>query len=209
MARLGSIERTALGVLRRRLGWRRSFAVGLRTQRRMARGEPFDRMPRPEDARERASRAQAGAAVILYEELRAVVHEAEALSITAEVVEACAVDFLQSTLGPLRRADLEGLSEAARRAFVEERGARFPNAVPVWEEVSADRVRFAVARCRLVELVRAVGHPELAPLFCQGDARFFGTTQPEVTLDRPTTLASGADRCAFTLRFAPPPEDRP
>lgn len=208
MARLGSIERTALGVLRRRLGLRRSLTVGLRTQRRVARGEPFDRMPPADDARERASRAQAGAAVVLYEELRAVVHEAEALSITAEVVEESAVVFLQRTLGPLRRADLEPLSDDARRAFVEERGARFPNATPEWEEISADRVRFAVHRCRLVELVRQVGHPELAPLFCQGDARFFGTQQPDVRLERPTTLASGGDRCAFTLRFARPPEDR-
>lgn len=196
-------------MLRRRLGWGRALTVAVRSSRRLSRGEPFGNLPPALDPRERGSRDQAGPAVVLYEELRRVVHEAEALSIAAEVVEEAAVVFLVKTLGSLRRADLERLSPAERRRFVEERGARFPNAEPVWEEVSADRVRFTIHRCRLVELVREVGHPELAPLFCQGDARFFGTVEPDVVLDRPGTLAQGDDCCTFTLRYPRPPEEEP
>lgn len=196
-------------MLARRLGWRGACAVGLRTWRRLARGEPFAGLPAAVDARERGSRDQAGPAIVLIEELGRIVHEAEALSITAEVVEEGAVVFLTRTLGPLDRAGLERLSEPERRREIEARGARFPNAVPVWEEISPDRLRFTVHRCRLVELVRDAGHPELAPLFCQGDARFFGTVEPDVVLERPHTLAHGDGRCTFTLRSSRPPEDPP
>jgi hypothetical protein len=52
-----------------------------------------------------------------------------------------------------------------------------------------------------VELVRHAGHPELAPLFCVGDARYFREVEAEAELLRPTTLAAGDDRCRFTIRF--------
>lgn len=170
-------------------------------QRKVARGEPFGDLPPPNDAREAGSREQAGPALVLYETLREHVFEAEALSITAEVVEEGAVVFLGRTLGSLRQADLSRLNDADRRKFVEDKGSRFPNAVPVWDEVSPDRVRFTVHACRLVELVVQAGRPELAPLFCQGDARFFGTVEPDVELIRPHTIAGGAASCPFTIQF--------
>lgn len=197
----GAIERTAFRVLWSRLGLWRALQVGLAVQRRVGRGEPFAHLPPPEDWKERGSREQAGPAVVLFEELCRVVHEAEALSVTAEVVEEGAVVFLTQTIGSLRRADLEPLDPEARRAFAEDRGSRFPNATLTWDEVAASRVRFTVHACRLVELVNAVGHPELAPLFCQGDARFFGTVEPDVELIRPHTLATGGHDCPFTIQF--------
>lgn len=178
--------------------------VGLRVQRRAGRGEPFGALPSPDDWREQGSREQAGPAILLYDELRHVVHEAEALSITAEVVEEGAVVFLAKTIGSLRRSDLEPLDEGQRRAFVEERGRRFPNATMSWDEVTPSRVRFTVHSCRLVELVVGAGRPELAPLFCQGDARFFGTIEPDVELIRLETLAGGGSACPFTIQFKVP-----
>lgn len=187
-----------------RLGFRDAVRVGLRVQRRAGRGEPFAELPPTDDWREAGSREQAGPAILLYDELRDLVHEAEALSITAEVVEEAAVVFLGRTIGSLRRSDLAPLDEAARRAFVEERGRRFPNATLTWDEVSPSRVRFTVHACRLVELVVQAGRPELAPLFCQGDARFFGTVEPDVELLRPETIAGGGAACPFTIQFKEP-----
>jgi hypothetical protein len=201
VAGFGSIERAALKVLVRRLGVWRAIRVGLKVQRRELTGEPFSDLPPATSDDERGSRAQAGPAILLYRVLRSAVHEAEALSVCAEVVETCAVVFLRKSLGPLRRAELERLDEAGRARFVEERSRRFPNATLTWDEVSAERVRFTVTSCRLVQLVAEAGHPELAPLFCSGDARFFGSVEPDVELIRPHTIAQGAETCPFTLQW--------
>jgi hypothetical protein len=69
-------------------------------------------------------------------------------------------------------------------------------------------VKFTISRCRLVELVLQAGKPELAPLFCQGDARFFGSVEPDVELLRPDTIARGGASCPFTIQFKVPAEGK-
>ncbi len=131
-------------------------------------------------------------------------HGAEALSITAEVIEAASIEFLTDTVGLLRRAELADLDDAGRAAFVADRGSRFANATVRWDHIGADRVEFTVTACHLVELVRRVGHPELAPTFCTGDARFFGSVEPNVVLVRSQTIAGGAATCPFHLSWRDP-----
>ena len=81
------------------------------------------------------------------------------------------------------------------------RGERFFNATIRWEEVTADEVRFTVLRCRFPGLCEAAGVPELAPVFCEGDAVFFGQVEPDVELQRSQTIAGGAESCPFVLRL--------
>ena len=184
-------------------------AVGAATTVRVAghvlaqqvRGEPFGPLPAGSDWRERGSRQQAGEAVRLYRALRSVRPPEEALRIAAAVIEAGGVRFLQDTIGPLRRSMLETLDPEERKAFLADRGGRFPNATPVWERTGPEAVSFTISACRLVSLVQEAGHPELAPLFCASDARFFGTVEPNVVLDRPETIASGSHRCRFHLTW--------
>ena len=109
--------------------------------------------------------------------------------------------FLSQTLGPLRRADLEGLDDAGRRAFASSRGQRFFNATLTWDAIEADHVAFTVTACRFPPLCEAAGVPELAPLFCEVDEAYFGAVEPDVILTRPTTLARGGATCPFTLRW--------
>lgn len=167
------------------------------------RGEPFGHLPPAQDWRERGSRQQAGDAVRLYRALCALFPPERAQAVAHRVVEAGGVRFLQATIGPLRRAALAALDEPQRRAFLEERGQRFPNATPTWERVDADGVSFTISSCRLVSLAAEAGHPELGPMFCASDARFFGEVEPDVVLDRPETLARGDARCAFRLAWRP------
>jgi hypothetical protein len=141
--------------------------------------------------------------VLLLRALRDRVGAEAARAITGEAVAAGAIAFLRAALGPLRRAEIAALDDAGRRAFAADRAARFPNVTLAWDEVSPDRVAFTVTRCRLVELVAHAGHPELAPLFCAGDAAWFGGVEPGVLLDRPETIAAGGAACRFSLRFAP------
>lgn len=195
---------TVLPVMVARLGVLETLRVAVAVARALRRGEPFAHLPPAHDARERDSRAQAAPALVLYRVLRARGHD-DAKAIVGEVVEAAAVVFLRRTLGPIRRADLAAMSEAERERWVRERAARFPNAEPRFESVGPEGVRFRVSACRFVSLSRAAGAPELASVFCRGDAKFFGTVERDVVLERPHTLAEGGPDCPFAIRF----RDRP
>ncbi len=188
-------------ILLRELGLVRALRVGLSLARRQRAGEPFAALPPPENDAERLSRAQIGPAILLYQELLRFLPRDEALRLTERVVVVGAVAFLRRSIGRLRRAELAALDEPGRQRFVEARGARFFNATTRWDEVSAASVRFTVTHCRFPPLCQALGVPELAPVFCKGDERFFGSVEPDVVLERPHTLAEGAASCPFTLRF--------
>lgn len=194
---------SAVKVLAHRLGVLETLRVGVMVARALRRGEPFAHLGPPTDARDRESRAQAAPALALYRALRAR-GRSDAREIVAEVVEAAAVVFLARTIGPIRRATLAAMSEPERERWVRERAARFPNAEPTFDAVGPEGVRFRVSACRFVALCHAAGAPELAPVFCRGDARYFGTVEPDVVLERPHTLAEGGPDCPFTIRFRDP-----
>ncbi|MCA9538522.1 MAG: L-2-amino-thiazoline-4-carboxylic acid hydrolase [Myxococcales bacterium] len=193
--------RAAFRILRRHLGWWKAISVGWAVSRREGRGEPFHDLPAAEDERETQSRAQIGPAILLFSELSERLGDGPALRITAEVVEIGAHVFLNSVIGRLDRATLDALDDEARDRFVREKLSRFPNATVRIEHVGAREVRFTVMSCRFVRLCRDAGVPELAPLFCAGDASFFGGVEPDVVLLRDETLAAGGRCCPFTLRF--------
>jgi hypothetical protein len=193
-----AMERAGFQAVIRRIGLWRALGVGLRVSRAQSRGEPFAEFPPAEDDRERGTRTQAAGAILLYRALRDA-GVAEAIDVVSDAVEAGALVFLGRTLGPIRRAELSSLDDAARDAWVRDRAGRFPNATMVFEQVDAEAVRFRVSACRFVSLCAEVGHPELAPLFCRGDATFFGGVEPNVRLERPHTLAEGGPDCPFGL----------
>jgi hypothetical protein len=196
--------RAALSVLVRRLGLIPGVRIGLAVEARVRRGEPFAHLPPAVERRERLSRAQAGPAFVLYRVLRAQrLDEAGARALVAEALSAGAVAYLRHAIGPLRRSELATLGPLERQRWMDARAARFPNAEPHFEALGPDEVRFRIRSCRFVSLARDVGHPDLAPLFCAGDAHFFGTVEPDVMLDRPQTLADGGPECDFRIRFHP------
>ena len=107
------------------------------------------------------------------------------------------------TIGPLRRRDLERLAPDERERFARERGDKFVNADMVWGDIGATGLSFRVTRCRFPAICATAGVPELSPVFCAGDAKFFGTIEPEVELLRGATIAEGAANCGFEIRFKP------
>ncbi len=198
---MDAIDRAALRVLVRELGLVRALRVGAAVRWRAWRGEPFADLPPALGFQEVGSRAQAGPAVVLYRVLARALGADEALRVTGVVVEESALVFLEASLGILDRADVSHFDDAGRERFARERAARFPNATLTFDEISSERVKFTVTACRLVELVHHAGHPELAPLFCRGDARYFGEVQPGVRLVRPGTIAGGGATCPFSLEW--------
>jgi predicted thioesterase len=161
------------------------------------RADPFAELGAPRDERERRSRAQAAPAVTIYRALLRTAPREVALSAMAHIIEAGALAFLAKTLPDVTASSLSEGAPAARRAHVGAWMGRFFTATSEVTEVSERRVVFEVHACALVRLVSAVGHPELAPLFCKGDETFFRVRG--IRLDRPTTLARGDTRCRFEL----------
>jgi len=201
--------RAAFGVLWRRFGLIRALSLGWAIERKKGEGRPFGHLPPPRDEKDALSRAQIGPAIVLFAVLVERYDDPTALEVSAAVVEAAALAFLGETVGPLQRRTLAAMDAQQRDAFVRDRMARFPNADVRFDHIDVDEVRFTVTACRFVELCRLAGCPELAPLFCAGDARFFGEVEPDVVLIRETTLAVGGETCPFILRYAAPGSDEP
>jgi predicted ArsR family transcriptional regulator len=189
---LSAVDRAGLAALAQQVGWPAALWIGASLRLAQARGAPFADLPAATDDAERGSRAQAGSAILLFRALADRVDDP--LAVTAKVIEASALAFLSATIGSL---DLGGAGD--RRAQVSAAIGRFPNVTARIDEAAADRVAFTVTACRLVALARHAGHPELAPLFCRADARWFGEVQPGVRLERPTTIAGGDAVCGFRI----------
>jgi hypothetical protein len=185
-----TLEPAALVVLVRELGPVRALAVGLEVGVRLAAGEPFSRLDPPADPRESAARQQIAPAIVLYRVLRRV-RARDSLRVTREVVLAAGAAFMARTVGPLASATSLDEVSLARTT------SRFPNAKFSGFEAGADRVAFTAHDCLFPALTREVGAPELAPFFCEVDARAFEDLN--VRLDRPRTIAAGASDCHFQL----------
>lgn len=197
-------ERYAAPVLIRELGVLAALEVGRAIRRRVRAGEPFEHLAVPADAREAASRAQAGPAVVLYQELTARVGQHEAMRITREAVGAAGCAFLAKQLGPLRRAELARLDESGRQALAAKMSDSFFNATMEWDRISPEGVDFRVTACSFPTLCASAGVPELAPVFCEVDERYFETVERDVELVRPRTIARGGEQCDFGLRYRTP-----
>lgn len=193
--------RDALLLLSRRLGGLAALGVLARVAWDRLRGEPFAHLSSPEEEREELSRRQVGPAILLYRALCRRLPREQALALTQEIVVSGTLIFLRRAVGPFSREAIAALGPAEREGWVRAIGARFFNATLRWERVTAREVRFTVTACRFPELCRAAGAPELAPLFCQGDALFFGDPQAGTELLREQTIARGATECPFTIRW--------
>lgn len=200
--RLAVNERIAAPILLREIGVMNALRVGRAIRRQERAGEPFAALDPAVDERERQSRAQIGPAILLYQQLAPLFGTARALQVTELVVVEAALDFLRHTIGPLRREQLAAMGPAQLEAFSQGVGDRFFNATVQWEKMDADGVDFTVTACQFPRLCAAVGVPELAPVFCKGDERFFGEVESDVVLIRPQTIATGGANCPFSLRFA-------
>ncbi|MCC6747059.1 MAG: L-2-amino-thiazoline-4-carboxylic acid hydrolase [Deltaproteobacteria bacterium] len=193
--------RRALVALRRELGTLQAGAVLGEALLALVRGEPFSHLGPATDPRELGTRRQAGGAVLLYRATRRRVGRERALALTREVLLAGGLVFVERLLaGPaLHAADRLPVDERAR--LMGELGERFPNAEGEVTAATDRSVAFTVTRCRFVELLAAVGEPELAPLFCEVDVVYFQPERTVVRLERSQTRATGGAVCDFVFRW--------
>jgi len=185
-----------------RLLWRR-LGTGMTVRALVAlvvarlRGEPWRPFPPAVSEKDRLAREEIRDVVLLYRFLRPRLGEADALAVLGGVVTMGAFRTFDYLLDPLDPEAMKSLPAEERAAFVQANIDRFPNAEARIEHAAPECVAFTVTACRFPVLVQAVGHPELAPLFCAADHAYFA--RRKVRLERPHTIAEGAGSCPFTL----------
>ena len=194
----------AMGVLRARLGWARAIrACGALAWRAILtnplRGAPDAQFGK---ARDRRVRHQVRQAFLLDDVLvRSLGMEAqEALPIIRELVGVVGARYIALN-APFRAEEWRAATPDERRRYTRSALTRFANAEYEFGEVRADGLNFDVTYCRIAELAHALGRGHLAPLFCWADAVYFDGLDGRPTLERPTTLADGHDRCRFVLAY--------
>lgn len=193
----------ALRALSRRLGPLAALRIALAVRHRVAHGEPFRLLPPPDDDEHRNRRARLGPVIVLFDVLRRRYGDPRAIKLCADVVEAGVAVYFDARFGRLDRARLAAMNDAERAALVHHVERSLPHVVVHFARLDHDELRFTVVACKVVRLCHEAGCPELAPLFCAGDARYFARLDPTARLDRPTTLASGGACCPFVVRFGP------
>lgn len=128
-----------------------------------------------------------------------------------------AAEGRDKALDAVRRV-VESAAAAAGRDFAAQAPGgpsfeHFKTVLSAWKQGGAlvvehvrdtDRVlTFSVTRCLYVEAYRAMGVPaEVLPLLsCARDSPFASAYHPALELDRPCTLAGGADACLFRFTW--------
>ncbi|MDP8225632.1 MAG: L-2-amino-thiazoline-4-carboxylic acid hydrolase [Candidatus Lernaella stagnicola] len=188
----------SLRLLARRLGLVQTLAVTAELAAHQAIGRPWRGYPPPTSKKEKASRKQAGPAILLYQILKRRFGDYEALDITGEIVTAGAVEFLSIVVPVVRPEDYENVPQAEQLRRLTEVADRFPNGDIAPPHIEADlSFGYDVVRCHFPELFKMLGVPELAPLFCRGDKIFFDRHQPYLEMRRTTTIAEGGEVCDF------------
>lgn len=104
------------------------------------------------------------------------------------------------------RAEPEKAFANIRQNFKKRGEERFGSHFAYEQEVSDESRSFVnITRCLYNDLLRAIGYPEVIPVFCAMDTIWAADiTHPRygVRFERPTTLAANGDKCRFQFSKA-------
>ncbi|MCB2099663.1 MAG: L-2-amino-thiazoline-4-carboxylic acid hydrolase [Rhodobacterales bacterium] len=150
-------------------------------------------------------RAQGQIVKPIYDELVAEIGEERAVALIARAVarsvEVEAKAAREATLAEGENP-MVAFTESFRRTY-ERRGLEAGLEVEV-TRADDDALDFTVKRCRFVEVYHELGLGHLAAtLSCNRDGDFATAFDPSIELDRPQTIAGGADTCLFRYRLRP------
>jgi len=191
----------SLHLLRRELGIWGLFCLSFHMIGLQLRGEPFGKFPKAQDQGDIFSRRQIGPAIVLYKALRKIHNEERSLEIAEKVIVDSTLIFLRQAIGAINRKRIEVMNEDERQGWLSQIAGQFLNATIRWNRIGLSDLSFTITHCHFPALCRTTGVPELAPIFCKGDAVYFGQEQEGVTLTRPHTIALGSKECLFEMEL--------
>ena len=198
----------AVSILVGHLGWVGAGRAAAGLARRQLFADPFRDLPSPpsDDVGAWLSRRQLLPVLLLDDALQ------QDLGLTRERAHAVLGDLVADVGAVLLKRRFPALAPEAwadaapdtREAVVRRVFARLGNIAAADVRSGDDWVALDVKGCTFVALCQAVGKPELAPLFCAADGRFFDRPDAPVTLERTTTLAQGGPCCDFRFSLRDP-----
>ncbi|PKN57497.1 MAG: hypothetical protein CVU56_10885 [Deltaproteobacteria bacterium HGW-Deltaproteobacteria-14] len=187
-------------VLRERLGRGAAARVVARYAAANLGPDPLRGLRLHADPREPLARYQLRSALRLERALAGLPRPLAA-ELLNEVVAEVGAAFV-AALAALDAAAWAGASDDERRAYARGLLGRFPNSTGEVVAVSPTGLDFDITACRFVALTRELGRPDLTPLFCAADTRYYARAGTP-SLRRDETLAAGDARCAFRIRYGP------
>ena len=189
-------------LLTRRVGLMRLPGLLWAVWRQQRKGAPWNDLGPPASKRERECRDQMGQVILLHDAIAAKLDPQRAREIVGELVSEAAVVQLRSFIPKNTLLGYRDMAPETRERILTRTLDKFPNST-VGKKVIEDEVfEFHVTRCEFVELARSIGQPEMAQLFCVGDALYFERDVPQARFDRPSMLSEGGERCLFRIRWA-------
>ena len=164
-------------------------------------GEPFRALPQATAEGDIFSRKQIGPAIVLYKALRKLYSQERSLQISETIIIDSTLIFLRQAIGDINRKRVESMDESERQSWLSQIAAQFLNATIRWNSIGLSSLSFTITHCYFPKMCKDTGVPELAPIFCKGDAVYFGEEQEGVSLNRPHTIALGAQDCLFEMEL--------
>ncbi len=128
----------------------------------------------------------------------------ERVPILRDVIASAGAAFVATHARGVDLAAWNASEPEHRLAWARSLVARFFNARVEDLTTSEGGLAFCVTACRFATLVRAVGRPHLAPLFCDADRVYFERAETPVDLVRSGTIGGEAETCDFALRLKQP-----
>ncbi|MHA1383029.1 MAG: L-2-amino-thiazoline-4-carboxylic acid hydrolase [Candidatus Helarchaeota archaeon] len=195
------ISLTALKVLKRNLGLGTIFSLVSNLINQKKKGEPWNNLPPPKDDKDIRSRALIGDVIIIYRELLKKMSQDKAEKIIRETILEASIIQLYSLVPIIKKEDILSKSQEERNEILTKMIDKFPNTD--WEVLHSTKSSFAyrINRCRLVELIKDVGYPELSDVFCRGDGVYFERYQPDFIFKRTSLIGEGQDYCDFIFEL--------
>lgn len=195
----------AVAILVRHLGLLGAARAGVYLARRQATDSPLKDLPpvEPGDTGEWLSRRQLEPVLILDDFLQQRTGRTpeESAAVLLDLVAEVGGSLLARRFPELERSSWAAAVEGAREQVARRVFARLGNVPEATIRSGADWLEVDVNRCRFNELCRELGRPQLAPLFCAADTRFFEQPGSPVKLVRTGTMAGGASRCDFRFEL--------
>lgn len=191
------IKLAAIKTLKKEIGIKNMLMILPELIKKQKRGEPFGSFAPPLSQKDKESRELIGEAILLYRILQKIVKQSEAEQIIRKVIIESAVAQLSCLVPKMTKAQLNAMSDDAKKREFCNIVSKFPNADFEVIKAEGNEYFYDITRCRLVELIDAVGHPELKNAFCAGDGVYFDRHQPDLEFKREAMIGEDCKTCEF------------
>lgn len=191
--------------LRHHLGWKTIRVLSHFARRDLTDNYFVDLDPTTDWNSEALIRHQLKPVLILDDVLRLdlKLNSRDANVILLDIVRSSGARFVEYNVPRIEKNVWQEVDNAERHTFMIQLTERLFNAHITDIQTSPNHLEFKVSACRFVEILRTLNRPHLATFFCEADSQFFSGPGLPV-LERPETLASGANCCHFRFKM---PED--